>query len=1024
MNRQIFLKRNLVQKISISVGILLGFSAGCYADTVTFSTGEGYTSGNLGSHPQWLSTNRVNMNGPEGRLELNGFVDAVHSEGEPLNTGDIYTAQIDFSFRAGDQNSVTNAPNRSIINVSLYGDNVITENRLKIGLSRVASEYAISVQDTWNSNAGGLEFTGGAIRSSAIDASSLGIVRDSNLQTDPLRLRIIVTKGVGQREWRVTGELLNNLSGGGDVIASVNVSGLFYETTDTLRAGFGSGQSNANAGIGNRFINEFQFSRTGRGFDVSIPSVTQTFGSLDINGNDIADFAELTAPTIAQLPREADSDGDGISNIGEARAGTDPFDSSSFFRTRNFSRAALSGNSVLFSFASVPGVRYQVQYSDSLEGGTWRGLQSLTASSAETTVDIPLTGLNLEENFFRARVLDAADSDSDGIEDNLELYLGFDPDNANSVNSASRGGDFAQFHRLINGASTGGGDFNTDSRGVPSPEQTSRFLAQASFGPNEELIRYVRSLGNNAFSKWIDEQIDTAPTLTEPYRTFLAARIEGDSPSSGFVNSNVPHFANTFEDVDTRNFETAWMRHALFAPDRLRQRVAWVLSQILVSNDSNSRRGEAQSVYYDLLIEGALGSYEELLYEVSVNPQMGNFLSSLGNRTADPSRGIMPDENYAREIMQLFSIGLWELDMDGTRILDSNGNPIPTYSNDDIVQVARVFTGLEFSRGGRFPLRLAAHPMQMIENRHDTGDNISLSVYGAREKEFLQSFRYTPAALPAFGSTGRSGLDDIRDTVSILVNHPTCPPFISRNLIQHLVTSNPSPSYVRRVAEVFVDDGSGARGNLAAVIKAILLDDEARSLNFQLATEPGRLKAPMLRVTSLAKAFRAGEETPALHDLSGIQFFVHPNGRAFESLGEYPFHNSSVFNFYEPGYSHPGEIREANLTSPEFQILNSLTAVNTPNQLWDFIDERFHTITRSHTPNFAINLDDFLSDAANDHDSLLDRLNLLLCHGRLSAKTRGIIKTSLDRLRGRSARRIAEHAVYLVLSSPDSAILR
>ncbi len=1026
----------------LALSVFCGFSSLAIARTINFTSGEGYDPGDLQANADWMTNNFAQVQNTGNRVLVNGFTDAVFRPGQPLNAGDVYTAEIDFSFVAGDNASVSNTPNRSIVNVSFYAFNNPTSARLKIGLVRASSQFVISAKTGPISNASSVvSFTGGEPRiSSPVDAGQLGINRNSDLQSDNLRLRMTATRGVGESEWRLRGELFN-LTAGNALLSTINLSGLSYNTGDWIRAGFGSGHNNDQSGVSQRLVSRFRFDREDRSNAVVVPAPVTEFGSQDANGNGLPDLAELLSPQIAQIPTDEDSDGDGISNLNEARGGTDPFDSSSYLRSNGFSRAALTGDSVTFSFASVPGVRYRIEHSDSIDEGTWESTRiNRTANSLEMTVTIPLDDPSLDIDpdncFFRARILRSVDSDGDGVEDNLERFLGFNPNDANSVNSEAAGGDFAQFYKLIQGASSQAGEFNSSSAGVPSPEQTSRFLAQASFGPSEDLIRYVRSLGEDAFSKWIDEQLEVAPTLTEEYRDLIAVTAPGDVLPSGsgtFVNRSVPYYSTRFADVEVRNIQTVWMRQALFAPDRLRQRVAWVLSQILVASSESSRHGAAQSVYYDLLIEHALGNYEDLLFEVSVNPLMGRYLSSLGNQRLDLSEGRFPDENYAREIMQLFSIGLWELNLDGTRILDASGNPIPTYGNEDIVQVARVFTGLELQGGSNFNVRLADHPMRMIDSRHDDGNGPDIvSFYGDRRKIFLRNLpRYTPPALPRFTSANnRDGFDDIRDTVSILFNHPNCAPFISRNLIQHLVTSNPSPAYVERVAQVFVADDNGVRGNLGAVVKAILLDEEARSLNFQLTDQPGRLKAPMLRLTSLASAFEAGVESQALHDFTGVQFFEHPepNNRAFESFLEFPFNHPSVFNFYEPGYAHPGDIRNAGLVSPEFQILNSLTAVNMPNQFYGFIDDRFHTVspdrTNPPTPDFSINTDDYIDDAENDRDRLLDRLNILLCHGRLSAATRATIKASLDNLDGRNSNRIAEQAIYLVLTSPDAAILR
>ena len=398
---------------------------------------------------------------------------------------------------------------------------------------------------------------------------------------------------------------------------------------------------------------------------------------------------------------------------------------------------------------------------------------------------------------------------------------------------------------------------------------------------------------------------------------------------------------------------------------------------------------------------------------------MGWYLSHLGNQKADPTIGLMPDENFAREIMQLFSIGLIELNMDGTPVLDVHGNPVETYTNDDITQLARVFTGLNLQAGTSGRTAYAAAPMDMVEADHDTGDAVSTTVYGAPEKVFLG------ASLPAFADDpGRVGMDDVGDAVDVLFNHPSCPPFISKSLIRHLVTSNPSPAYVERVATVFVDDGLGERGNLAAVVKAILMDPEARDLSARLDPVGGRLKDPMQRTVMLARAFGAGAATPALHDLTGIQFWSPGKHTLFREFLAYPFEYPSVFSFYQPGYSRPGEVSDLGLVSPEFQILNPLTATTGPNRFWSMIEDGFHTARPAVTPGFRLDLEPMRTPSF-DTDQLLDRLNLLLCHGSLSPDGRAEMKAAIDYYAATDPNWVdrTELAIFLALVSPDSAVL-
>lgn len=742
-------------------------------------------------------------------------------------------------------------------------------------------------------------------------------------------------------------------------------------------------------------------------------------GQADVNGNGFADLSELTHPGLAALDPAGDEDKDGLANAEEGVARTNPFSADSVLRATALAPAA-AADTYEFTFTSVPGVRYQVRASADL--GTWSEVGSpVLATAATTTVPLPVVMLpNAERSFVRAEVVAALDTDGDGLEDALETLLGFDPNSAASVRDAGSGGDLQHYVNLLAGGSAGGGLFGNSAPGVPSDEQASRFLAQATFGPTMAKITALKGLGPDAYQTWIDRQLAIAPSFLRSYIDLLTARMASDAAAPNYTV--FPHFVTpqTSFAMYRENVNTVWMRQALFAPDELRQRVAWALSQIVVVGPQCNSFGIAAADWYDTVIRHSLGNYRTLLYEISVHPWMGWYLSHIGNRKADPTVNRMPDENFAREIMQLFSIGLWELNMDGTRKLDANGEPIPTYDSDDIEQLARVFTGLDLQAGATGQGAYAVAPMRMIESRHDTGDAVSVSVYGAAEKNFLG------VSLPAFANDpGRTGLDDVNDAVDILINHPSCPPFVCTNLIQHLVTSNPTPAYVGRVSAVFADDGTGTRGNLAAVVKAILLDPEARDFAASLDPVAGRLKEPMLRTVSVARAFGAGAATPALHDLSGIQFWSPSKESVFSDFLEYPFEYPSVFNFYEPGYSRPGEIRDLGLLSPEFEIMNALTATTVPNRLWSFVRNGFHNGNPAVTPSFKLELDP-LRGLTPDTGRLLDRMNLLLCHGSLSPAGRQRMRETIDHWIATDAnwKERADLAIYLALVSPDGAVLK
>jgi uncharacterized protein (DUF1800 family) len=398
-----------------------------------------------------------------------------------------------------------------------------------------------------------------------------------------------------------------------------------------------------------------------------------------------------------------------------------------------------------------------------------------------------------------------------------------------------------------------------------------------------------------------------------------------------------------------------------------------------------------------------------LLLAVTLQPTMAHYLSSLGNQKADPALNRYPDENYAREVMQLFTIGLWELQPNGNQKLDANGAPIPTYDNQDVEELARVFTGLWFedtrlprndSRGYDAP-QLTDRNLIMLEDRHDQA---AKTLFHGKAWE---------TKLPA----NNGGMKDIAAAIRTLVNHPNTPPFVCKSLIKFLVTSNPSPAYVKRVADVFVNNGSGVRGDLFTVVRAILLDADARSATTQADPKFGRLHEPMVRVARLVRAFNAGKTTP---DLQYWASTLNATGDA-AALGQWPMFSPSVFNFFSPGYRHLGVLAQNGLTSPEFQILNSVTSATLANQLAAYIDTVLHERLVAGTSRFAFDFSHEIA-LASTPDALLARLDLLMCHNQMSATTRQKILDGLAKLTDPSER--VKFAVWLAAVSPDAAIQR
>jgi uncharacterized protein (DUF1800 family) len=522
----------------------------------------------------------------------------------------------------------------------------------------------------------------------------------------------------------------------------------------------------------------------------------------------------------------------------------------------------------------------------------------------------------------------------------------------------------------------GGSDSPPGNNNPPPPPpsgiskaQAYRFLDQASFGPTEAESQRVIERG---FAGWIDEQMALPASLQVPYMRTL-------SPPGGLTPN---------DRLD------AWFRNATRAPDQLRQRVAFALSEIMVVSDQsvlvNFPLGLAY--YYDLLAQNAFGNFRELIETVTLNPSMGVYLSMLGNEKPDVARNIRPDENYARELMQLFTIGLVELNPDGTEKLDGQGQPIPTYSQEIIEGFAHVYTGWTF--GGSFAFQLPSfdfmRPMQAYPAFHATGP-----------KRVLRG-----AVIPA----GQSAEQDLEDALDNIFSHPNVGPFITRRLIERLTSSNPSPGYVQRVAARFDNNGSGVRGDLGAVVRAILLDPEARA-EAVTGTE-GKLKEPLIRLVALWRAFD-GKAASGRYLIDQPQVF----------FGQAPLRSPSVFNFFSPDYQPTGEIADAGLVAPEMGIVTEYSATNITNYLLFSIYLR-----NQATPGLVA--DDIYIDIAAEQQlaatpaALVDRIDDKFTGGRTSpaVKTQAVLMASRAPLANPTLR-VAE-ALFLLATSPEYAAMR
>lgn len=512
-----------------------------------------------------------------------------------------------------------------------------------------------------------------------------------------------------------------------------------------------------------------------------------------------------------------------------------------------------------------------------------------------------------------------------------------------------------------------------------TPESASRFLAQSSFGAN---ANEIQSLQGTSASEWFLDQLQAPESRTLPLiAEYLAAT--SDEAQEGFFRYIVSSLS--------------FWRIAVEGPDQLRQRMAYALSQILVLSevgaDLIADQPQSMGYYRDILTEHAFGNFRDLLEDVTYSPAMSYYLTYLGNLPADPETGRQPDENYAREIMQLFTIGLLELNADGTPRLNAAGEAIETYDSADIDGLARVFTGMDIDG----------------ENYWENPEVLARPLY-------VDDFRHSKRAKRFLGTTipeDTPGPESISLALDTLFEHPNVGPFIGRQLIQRFTTSNPDPTYVQRVAAAFDGGeyilpnneriGTGLRGDLAATLAAVLFDEAARMDNASQQDDFGKPREPILRFLQWARAFDvrgdSPELTPILYDTTSS-----------DALAQQAYKSRSVFNFYRPGFVAPGtRSGELGMTVPELQIVN---ASSTPGYINFMTYFTFREPRRGESADF---LRDYFegSDLANDIEArsktsfvptydaevaladdpvaLVDRLNILLAHGALEETTRSNI---------------------------------
>jgi uncharacterized protein (DUF1800 family) len=536
-----------------------------------------------------------------------------------------------------------------------------------------------------------------------------------------------------------------------------------------------------------------------------------------------------------------------------------------------------------------------------------------------------------------------------------------------------------------------------------SDAEAARFLMQAQLSATDDDIAALRSQG---FEPWLSSKMSEA--MSQSGFDWLASRGYNEVNESRYFASNAI-------------FDYMVWQQLMVAPDGVRKRAALALSEIFVVSlnalDFNWR-SQGLAHYWDQLNSNAFGSFRQLLEDVTLNAAMGVFLNTKGNQKEDASTGRQPDENYAREVMQLFTIGLAELNLDGSPKLDAQSTPIPSYTESDVSNLARVFTGYDWDRTGNVKTvdpggngtrtlgdsKFTQLPMTLDFTTFDPV--IRASNHSMLEAKFL-------GVTIAANTDGRIALKTALDT---LANHPNVGPFIGKQLIQRLVTSNPSPAYVRRVATIFNNNGSGVRGDLKAVFKAILTDDEARSDVGLNSTTFGKVREPIVRLAQWARSFGASSA-------SG-NWLLPDTSNPGTSLGQSPLRAPSVFNFFRPGYVPANTALAANnLVGPEFQTVSEVTTAGYVNFLGTVAGNTLARgdIKAAYTKELAL---------VTDTAALIDRLNLILASGQLTEANRATIKTALDSVAVTATstdavkmQRIAM-AVTLVMASPDYLIQR
>jgi uncharacterized protein (DUF1800 family) len=547
----------------------------------------------------------------------------------------------------------------------------------------------------------------------------------------------------------------------------------------------------------------------------------------------------------------------------------------------------------------------------------------------------------------------------------------------------------------------------TESIGYRWSGDRIRFLEQATFGPTQALDDRIRRIG---LRTWLAEQFEAPyPSASNPYPDIPLRAINPIATCDN--NTTVPDEpVNCFRDTYSMYQPQVWFyREAFYGDAQLKHRVAWALSQIWVISGVDTQQSSWMIAYHKQLSKNAFGNWRNLMQDMTLNPGMGNYLDMIRSTRTNPN------ENYPREVLQLFNIGLFMLNQDGTLQLDGQGNPIPTYDQNTVNNFTKVFTGWSTCEvtGPTCPNRSTdgpnfKDPMIIVNaNNHDITAKTLLNYPGAN-----------PNIAACTGCTGTATINyanaSLNQALDNIFFHPNVAPFVSKLLIQHLVTSDPTPAYVGRIAAVFNNNGSGLRGDMKAVVKAILLDPEARG---NVKTEPryGKLREPVQLLTNLLRHFNVRSADGAQLSDGNV------NGQS-SAMGQNAFNSPTVFNYYSPDYIVPG----TTLLAPEFNIFTTGTSIARANFANTMIFNRLN-VAQPNTPlGTSISLADMQALAAADTsgNQLMDALNQKMMHGAMSSQMRTTILNAVLAAPSNNPLLRAQTAVYLIATSSQYQVQR